>query len=292
MGRKDLRIVREKEFEYLALVDSRLDVSHCIFADSTNCISNIAPTVSMILTNKEIANKLTNEQYGLCITDQPRLLFFEIHNFLSTLTGYKRKEIPTSMGRVCSISPLASISTTNVSIGNNVTIEEFVVIRENTTIEDGAIIRAGSIIGGQGFEFKRKEDTILGVIHSGGVHIGSNVEIQYNTCVDRGVYPWDDTTISDNTKIDNLVHVAHGVKIGKNVMVVANSGIGGRAIIQQDSWIGFGATISNGLMVGMDARVNIGSVATKDVPDKESVSGNFAIPHKQFISNLKKIASE
>ena len=47
----------------------------------------------------------------------------------------------------------------------------------------------------------------MGVKHLGGVKIGKNVEIQHNTCVDKAVYPWDDTIIGNNSKIDNLVHI-------------------------------------------------------------------------------------
>jgi UDP-3-O-[3-hydroxymyristoyl] glucosamine N-acyltransferase len=124
------------------------------------------------------------------------------------------------------------------------------------------------------------------------VKIGVNVEIQYNTCVDRAVYPWDDTVIGDYCKIDNLVHIAHGVKLGPKVMIVANSGIGGRTIIKEGAWIGFGATIKNGVILGKKARANMGSVVTKEIPDNSSVTGNFAIEHSKFIQNLLKSLQE
>ena len=114
------------------------------------------------------------------------------------------------------------------------------------------------------------------------------MEIQYNTCVDRAVYPWDNTMIGDFCKIDNLVHVAHAVKIKENVMVVAQSGIGGRVEIEPNTWVGFGATISNGLKIGESARANIGAVVTKNIDAGNSVSGNFAIKHERFLENLKK----
>ena len=71
-------------------------------------------------------------------------------------------------------------------------------------------------------------------------------------------------------------------------MIVANSGIGGRVSIGEDVWIGFGATIRDGIHIGDRARTNMGSVVTRNVGTEEAVTGNFAIPHKNFIANLKK----
>jgi UDP-3-O-[3-hydroxymyristoyl] glucosamine N-acyltransferase len=185
------------------------------------------------------------------------------------------------------ISPLASIALNNVIIGDNVLIEEFAVIRENTVIGDNSVIRAGVKVGGEGFECRRQADAIESVLHLGGVIIGKNVEVQYNTCIDKALFPWDNTEIGDFTKIDNLVHVGHAVKIGKRVLVVANCGLGGCTVIGDDSWIGFGATVSNLLSVGQNARANIGAVVTRNIADNASVTGNFAIDHQRFIENLK-----
>lgn len=286
------RIIGEKPFKYLALTASKLNEASCVFLDDLKYADSIKNNVNMVITTEEISTKLCNLQYGLCIVSKPRELFFNIHNYLSDKDYYKRKAFETSIGENCRISPLASIDMNNVIIGNGVIVEEFVVIRENTQIGDNTVIRAGAKIGSQGFEFKRIEYGIMGVAHVGGVIIGNNVEIQYNTCIDKGVYPWDDTIIGDYCKIDNLVHIGHAAKISDNVMVVANSGIGGRTVIKQDTWIGFGATITNGIEVGQNARANIGSVVTKSVPDGGSVSGNFAIEHGQFINNLKKSAEK
>lgn len=281
-------LIDEKPFDYLALIASDIDQPNCVFLDTERYCPTIADSVSMVLTTKELVPILSNKHYGLCVVDKPRELFFELHNYLSSSTNYSRTEFKTIIGDGCRISPLSSISEYNVAIGNNVTIEEFASIKKDVTIGDNSIICAGTVIGGDGFEFKRTDNSILKVIHAGGVIIGKNVEIQYNSCVDKGVYPWDNTIIGDNCKVDNLVHIAHAVKIGNNVMVVANSGIGGRTEIGAGTWIGFGATVTNGIKVGQNARVNIGSVVTKPVSDGGSVTGNFAIEHQRFLANLKK----
>jgi acetyltransferase-like isoleucine patch superfamily enzyme len=289
---EEYRTINEKAFKHLALTESNIDQENCVFIDADKYVDGISETVTMVLTTKEFLPLLIDKKFGLCIVEKPREIFFEIHNFLSEKSEYLREPFETKIGSNCNISPMASIARNNVIIGNNVIIEEFVVIRENTVIGDDSIIRAGCIIGGSGFELKRNKYGIASVTHVGGVIIGKEVEIQYNTCVDRAIYPWDDTIIGDYCKIDNLVHIAHGVKMDRNVMVVANSGIGGRTIINENSWIGFGVTIKNGITVGKDARANMGAVVTKSIPDNGSVTGNFAIDHKKFLRNMKKSIME
>ncbi|MDM8212018.1 UDP-3-O-(3-hydroxymyristoyl)glucosamine N-acyltransferase [Mediterraneibacter glycyrrhizinilyticus] len=283
----------DNSFEVLALTASVITAPSCIFLDSEKYLDDIKENMEMICCTENVAAKLMERGWkkGICITENPRIMFFMVHNFLSENNSYpyQRKQFKTKIGANCKIHESASISENNVVIGDNVVIEEFVVIRENTVIGDNTIIRAGAKIGGTGFEFKRVDNEILSVKHAGGVSIGKNVEIQYNTCIDRAVYPWDDTMIGDFSKIDNLVHIGHAVKVAENVLIVAQSGIGGRTHICSNSWIGFASTVSNGLMVGKESRVNIGSVATKNVEDYGSVTGNFAIDHAKFIRNLKKM---
>ena len=288
MGYTDFILERERGFELLSLASDFLEQPSCVFVEDAKFISEIAENVTMVIASKSIDASLFSERYGLCLVDNPRIVFFSLHNYLSKVDGYKRALAPSTVGERCSISPLSSIAKHNVHIGNDVVIEEFVVIRENTTIGDGTIIRSGTVVGGQGFEFKRDGDKMLPVAHAGGVTIGQNVELQHNNCVDRGVYPWDDTILDDYVKTDNLVHIAHGAKIGNAVCMAACAMIAGRVVIGKNTWVGPSASITNSIEIGQNARVNIGSVATKSILDNEAVTGNFAIPHKLFMQNLKK----
>ena len=281
------KISKEQEFETLGLLASEIDKKVCSFLAGEKYLNMISDRVTMLVTTKDLAEKLSDKKFGICVTDNPRLLFFHIHNCLAESEEYVRKAMRTMIGEGVSISDKAVIADSNVIIGNNVVIEEFVVIRGNTMIGDNSIIRAGAKIGGEGFEFKRTVDDIEAVKHLGGVKIGKGVEIQYNSCIDRAVYPWDDTIIGDYCKVDNLVHVAHAVKVRERTMIVAQSGIGGRTTIGPDTWIGFSSTISNGLHIGKRSRANIGAVVTKDVEDNKSVTGNFAIDHQKFLEDLK-----
>lgn len=267
-------IEREKDFETMGLIASSIEKPMCTFVDSEKYISDIPENAVMIIVTKELSEKLGT--YGLCITKNPRILFFSIHNYLQDDEEYCRRRFKTKIGENCRISENAIIAGYNVKIGNNVVIEEFVSIKENTEIGDNSIIRAGSIIGGEGFEFKRANGGIMGVKHLGGVKIGQDVEIQYNVCVDKALYPWDTTIIGDNVKIDNHVQIAHAVKLGKNVMVAGNTSIAGRVVIENNSWVGPNVIISNGLSIGENCHIGLGSVVISDLKSDVKVFGNPA----------------
>lgn len=277
----------EKEFETLGLVGSDPGMTKCTFLDRPEFAEDIPDDVRMVITNKEIAELVKAENRGICIVEDPRIVFFKLHNAMSKVPPYARDRKPTVIGRNCKISPHAIISDENVVIGDNVQIDEFVVIRDNVTIGDNCIIRSGVKIGEPDFEFKREGDTVFGVEHLGGVIIGKDVEILSNTGVNKALYPWDDTVIGDYVKIDMLCNISHGAKVGDETMIVALSGIGGRTVVGKKCWIGYGTILRNGITIGDNARVNMGAVVSRDVNDDQAVTGNFAIDHDLFMEDLK-----
>ncbi|MBS6798850.1 MAG: UDP-3-O-(3-hydroxymyristoyl)glucosamine N-acyltransferase [Firmicutes bacterium] len=286
------KALNEQEFTSLGLVGYNAGKKVCTFLTDEKYADGLSEYITMIITIPEIVKTISHkisDSCGVCIVDDPRNSFFKLHNYLAEKTGYFRKKFETEIGENSKISSLACISPNNVRIGKNVVIEEFVSIKENSEIGDNCIIRAGSVIGGEGFEFKKDPEGLFGVKHIGGVKIGNFTEVQQNSCVDKAIYPWDDTIVGDYVKIDNLCHIAHGAKIGDNTIIIAGSGIGGRTQIGREAWIGLGAVLRNGILVGENGRVNMGAVVTKSVPDGESVTGNFAIEHKKFIENMKTI---
>ena len=285
----EITVVDEKEVDALALLAQDPGVPYASFLSDAKYEDIIGENVKMLIVDEKLVDELErkNNSYGLIIAEDPRNLYFKLHNSLQNDPEYIRPRYETKIGSNCNIHETAVIYPYNVTIGDNVTIEEHVSIKENTVIGDGCIIRAGSRIGITDFEFKREGDRLYGVTHLGGVILGKEVEIQGNTLVNKAVYPWDDTTIGDYTKIDDVVQISHGCKIGKGVMIVSHTGIGGRVTIGDWSWIGFNCTIRNGITIGKNARVNMGAVVTQSVGDGEAVSGNFAIPHDQFIEEMK-----
>lgn len=288
----EFEVIEEEEVCTLGILASRCEDKICSFIDDIKYIEEIPEHVRMLFVTSSIYDMIKKKDRGYLIVKNPRATFFHLHNALKDDKKYGRKEFSTQIDKSAQISPMSVIAPTNVIIGKNVIIEPFVVIYENTVIGDNCIVRSGVKIGGKGLEFKREADEIFAVEHLGGVILERNVEILDNSCIARGIYPWDNTIIGEYTKIDNLTFVSHGARIGKCCMIVGQVGIGGRTIIGDYVWIGFGATLRNGIEIGDNARINMGSIVTKNVQKSESVTGNFAIPHELFMKHLKNSLKE
>lgn len=277
----------EREFNSLGLAGYNAGDRVCTFLVDSKYEKNLSDSVVMVITTDEIRKKLRNSNYGICIVDNPRLIYFLLHNNLCNDMKYVGKTKSNMISKSAKISPLAHIAESNVIIGNNTVVEEFVSIKPNTTIGDNCVIRAGSIIGGTGFEVKNDGINNITVQHVGGIIIKDNVEIQQNTCIDRAIYPWDNTILEEGVRVNSLVQIAHGCKIGRNTEIVAHASIQGRVKIGENVWIGPGSVIRNGISIGNNSRVNMGAVVTLDVKENEAVSGNFAREHSIIIKELR-----
>lgn len=291
MGVKEYKIYNEQEFERLQLVAHESKENACIFIDDEKYLSELKECVSMVICTKEMdIKKILTDKRGVCVIENARIMFFQIHNFLMGKETYCRKKEENQIAKSAMIAQSAVIAKHNVIIGENVVIEDMVVIKENTKIGDNTVIRSGSVIGNIGYEFKKNGKQIIPVVHGGGVEIGENVVVGANVVIDKAVYPWDNTLIGDESKIDSLVFVAHGVKVGKGVMLVAQALVAGRSILEDKVKIGPGAVIRNAITIEEGANISMGSVVTRNVESNTTVSGNFAIPHDKFMKHVKDIS--
>jgi UDP-3-O-[3-hydroxymyristoyl] glucosamine N-acyltransferase len=160
----------------------------------------------------------------------------------------------------------------NVQIGNNCTIYPNVVIRYNTKIGKRVIIHPGVIIGGDGFGFICIHNKWCKVPHIGKVDIGDDVEIGANTTIDRATVGI--TKIGNGTKIDNLVQIAHNVKIGENCVIVAQVGIAGSTQLGNNVQIGGKSGIVGHLKIGNNVMIASQAGISKNVKDNAKVGGN------------------
>ncbi len=180
------------------------------------------------------------------------------------------------LGKNVSIGPYCVIGK-NVEIGDNV------IIGSNTVIEYAKIgknckIGSNVTIGGEGFGFEEVDKTneTKTFPHIGVIEIGDNVRIGSSTCIDRASL--GKTIISDNVKIDNLVHISHNVNIGKNTKIVAMTIIGGSSRIGENSWVAPGSSVRDWIEIGNNVLVGLGAVVTKNIEANLAVVGNPAKP--------------
>jgi UDP-3-O-[3-hydroxymyristoyl] glucosamine N-acyltransferase len=107
------------------------------------------------------------------------------------------------------------------------------------------------------------------------------VEIGANTTIDRGSI--DDTVVGSGTKIDNLVHIAHNVRIGEKCLLMAHVGVAGSATIGDGVILAGQAGIGGHLSIGAGARIGAQAGVFGDIPAGETWSGYPARPHKESL---------
>lgn len=244
--------------------------------------------ITSIIATKELAAHFTGKNYGLIVTDEPARMFYIIHNRLAAQEQYVGAPRQTKIHPTAIISPTAYIAPTNVVIGPNCVIHEHAVIKHNTVLGENVTIGACSVIGGMGFQYSRYEDGVFPVEHCGGVAIAQDVSLHSLVTVDKGLFPWQNTTIGKETKIDSHTHVGHGVEIGCRCAITAGTVFAGSVKVGDNAYFGLNATVARSV-IGPEARVSLGAVVTKDVPSGQTVSGNFAIEHAKFLQHIKKI---
>ena len=142
-------------------------------------------------------------------------------------------------------------------------------------------VHAGARIGADGFGYVFREGAHAKIPHVGRCILEDDVEIGANTTIDRGSI--DDTVIGAGTKIDNLVHVAHNVRIGRLCLLMAQVGIAGSAHIGNGCVIAGQAGLAGHITIGDGARIGAQSGVFGDVPAGATWSGYPARPHKESL---------
>jgi UDP-3-O-[3-hydroxymyristoyl] glucosamine N-acyltransferase len=143
------------------------------------------------------------------------------------------------------------------------------------------LIHSGTVIGSDGFGFVQDDGRHEKLVHNGFVQIEDFVEIGACNTIDRGTL--GRTLIGSGVKTDNLVHIAHNVKIGKNTLIVAQAGIAGSTTIGDHVILAGRAGVSGHLHIGNHVIIGPGAGVLSDVPDHQVVSGFPHMPHKKWL---------
>jgi len=183
----------------------------------------------------------------------------------------------------------------NTVIGPGVAIGRDCDIGPNVAIEfalvgDRVRMLAGVVIGGAGFGVAGSSQGAQDVPQLGRVIVQDGVTIGANSCVDRGA--WADTVIGENTKIDNLVQIAHNVVIGRNCMFAAQTGISGSVTIGDGALFGGRAGVADHVNVGAGVRVGAATGVMRDVPPGETWAGMPAKPIRQWLREIAWLAKQ
>jgi len=214
---------------------------------SNNCVFLVDPIYPEYVSSRNDFIRVDNPKYRFCLLVES----FELPSRLQLDFLKLEHFTPTSYCKEC-------------LIGNNCRIDP------------------GAIIGGTDFSpvMGDTRDQLVQFPQMGGVMIGDNVVIKYNTMVGKGTFGF--TEIGNKTMIDYSCQIGHNCIIGNSCIIAAGTIIGGSTKVGNNTTIGIGAKIRNGISIGSNVSIGMGSVVIKDVPDNAVVVGNPAriINHK------------
>jgi len=198
-----------------------------------------------------------------------------------------------SIGAFVTIGPGAAVGARTIiypnvvigggaSVGDDCVIHSHCSIRERAVVGHRVILHDGVVVGSEGFGFAKQADgTHLKIPQAAGVVIEDDVEIGANCTIDRPAV--GETRIAAGTKIDNLVHIAHGVSIGRRVLLCAQVGVSGSAVVEDDVILAGQVGVAGHLRIGKGAMATAQSGIPNSVDAGQYVSGSPAIPHRDWL---------
>ncbi len=167
----------------------------------------------------------------------------------------------------------------NCLIGTDTILYSGVIIRERCVIGNECIVHSGTVIGSDGFGFYEKDGKTIKIPQIGIVITGDRVEIGANCTIDRATV--DKTEIGNDTKLDNMVHIAHNVKIGERCLIAAQAGISGSVTIGNHVIILGQAGIADHVSIADNTIILAKSGIHNDVKKAEMLFGTIARPVKE-----------
>jgi UDP-3-O-[3-hydroxymyristoyl] glucosamine N-acyltransferase len=173
-----------------------------------------------------------------------------------------------------------------VHIGAGCTIHPRVTIYREVVLGDEVVLHSGCVIGADGFGFVLADGIYEKFPQVGRVEIGNRVEIGANSCVDRAALGV--TSIGDGTKIDNLVHIGHNCRIGRHVVIAAQTGFSGGVVVEDYAVIGGQVGIGDKARIESRAVLGSGSgvLTSKVVRAGQVMWGTPARPLKECLEQM------
>lgn len=286
----------------IAALDMAGEDEVSVFSDARHAGAFATSHACAIITSEKLSKHPSNGSW-LLLAGDPRLTFA-----LTGLMFYPRAVAQPGIHATAQIDDSATIGAdcqidsgvvigpkvrlgagchigANAVIGPAVVIQECCRVGANAVITHaliGARVRVGSgvIIGSEGFGVVLGPAGLLCAAQIGRVIIGDGVRIGANCTIDRGAM--DDTVIGAGTMIDNLVQIAHNVRIGRNCIFAGQAGVAGSTVIGDNVLVGGQAAINDHLVIGSNARIAGNSGVMRDVAEGQAVAGYPAVPVRQW----------
>lgn len=169
-----------------------------------------------------------------------------------------------------------------VRAGSHLFAHAHAVVRESCILGDHVTLENGAIVGADGFGFAKNEAGHWEKIpQSGPVRLGNRVDVQANACIDRATV--GATQIGDGTKVDNLVQVGHGSRIGENTLLCAQTGLAGSSVVGDNVILAGQTGIAGHCAVGDGVILTAQSAVSHDVPPGKVISGSPGFDNRVWL---------
>jgi UDP-3-O-[3-hydroxymyristoyl] glucosamine N-acyltransferase len=169
-----------------------------------------------------------------------------------------------------------------VKAGSHFFAHAHAVVREGCILGDHVTLENGAIVGADGFGFAKND---LGhwekIPQSGPVRLGDRVDVQANACIDRATV--GETEIGDGTKVDNLVQVGHGSRVGKDTLVCAQAGLAGSSVIGNNVILAGQAGVAGHCSLGDGVILTAQSAVSHDIPAGKMISGSPGFDNRVWL---------
>lgn len=280
------------------------------FVDGARYLNRLAESRAgaVILRDADAAHFSRNA----VVVENPQLAFARVCAFLhpapAPTPGLHSSAIVDPSARVAATATVgpATVIGPGAAIGDGVWVGPGCVIGSNATIGEGTrlvarvavqndcvigrhcLLHPGAVIGADGFGFAKDGGRWIKQPQLGRVVIGDDVEIGANTAIDRGTF--GDTVIGNGVKLDNLIHIAHNVRIGDDTAIAACVGIAGSTVVGKRCTIAGQAGIIEHVEIADDVHITAASVVTTSLTQPGVYSSSLrAEPAAQWRRNMARL---
>jgi UDP-3-O-[3-hydroxymyristoyl] glucosamine N-acyltransferase len=277
-----LTLLRDAEIAHVGKVPTRLDRRIVPVGTEAHLGEAAAETGIVAYVAPADLVAALPEESGAIVADRPMAVAMAIHEHLAELPGFLWSDFDTVIDPTARIMPGAYIAPQNVRIGPMTVVGPNAVVLERTIIGAACSIGAGSVLGMEAFEQRSGARPRRLLVQAGGVMLEDHVTLLPGCTIARSSFGGF-TRIGQETQIDAQSYIAHDCRVGARVTICAGCAVSGRVEIGDDAYLGPNCTVSNGVRIGAQATVSLGGVVTRPVPDGARVSGNFALPHDNWL---------
>ena len=225
-----------------------------------------------VVTRPDLRGLLKDGNIALLVDDDPHDAFYTA--FAAAAEGEKYEQLESFRSPTARIHPMAAIAE-NVHIEAGAVIGACAVILPNTYVGADVVIKPNATVGGDGYENAVIRGRRSIVPHAGGAWLCEGVCVGSSVCIDKGLFG-DFSLVGPYTTIDNLVHIAHSVRIGKNCSLTACSEMSGAAVLGDGVWLAPNVSVNQGLTIGDHCNLGTGAVVTKNLPPYSFALGSPA----------------